>query len=499
MEISFETRDTAIYREFFHQSRRAQETVESVVPDTDADIGKVAVVQSAVCLKSKDLTGHGVLISGEASASVLCICEGQTGVSVLRLKKPFTIEYEVENLELESLAQIALSVQGTDVRVVNPRKLSVTFEMEGALSCYRPERLCTDTALPADEALGLHARVEERSLPLPNAVCEKSLAVNEQFPLPTGGARLSRLVSERAELLVSDCQLIGSKIILKGSAEISVCAITEDVEEPRLLSFSTPFSQIIEVNTDSMSYCTVHPEITGTYFELVDTISGERVLDMELHAVMQLVCSETRSVRSITDIYSNLMPAEPVRETRSFELISGVQKRRMSAEERVSLTEECGELLLTMGSLSRVSQEGDKLSAAVNLDFLYRNGAGLLSAGRRTLALSQELGGEVLRVLGARLVSLQARADGDSVSCSVMLELDCLSCLNTELAAVTGAVLDEEKRYAPESFPTLTLVRPEGETLWELAKRYHSSEEKIREYNGEAVEGAPILMIPKTV
>jgi hypothetical protein len=88
---------------------------------------------------------------------------------------------------------------------------------------------------------------------------------------------MDTLIAERAELLVSDCQLIGSKVIIKGSTVISVCGLSAESGEPVLADFSTPFSQIVDVGIESMSDCMIRPEITGTYFELTDTISGEKV------------------------------------------------------------------------------------------------------------------------------------------------------------------------------------------------------------------------------
>ena len=67
MEISFEGREAVVYREFAYQTRRTQETAECVVPDTDADIQKIAAVQSGVLLKSKDLSSRGVTVSGSCT------------------------------------------------------------------------------------------------------------------------------------------------------------------------------------------------------------------------------------------------------------------------------------------------------------------------------------------------------------------------------------------------------------------------------------------------
>lgn len=496
MEISFDSREISIYREFLHMSRRTQESMESVVPDTDADIEKIAAVQSEVFLKSKDLTARGVTVSGELSANVLYIREGQTGLSRLSLRKPFTLEFEAEGLENEAFAQISLLIQGTDARAVNPRKLSVLFDVEGELSCYREERLRAETTLPKDSH-GLHALTAERSLLLPNAVSEKSLAINEQFSFSDGRAVPMKLLSERAELVISDCQLIGSKVIVKGHTDLTVCTLSEEQEIPCLYEFSAPFSQIVEVGIESMCCCTIRPEITGAYYDLVDTINGDKTLDMELHAVLQLVCSERQTIRCISDVYSNLMPTELLYQTQSLELVSPLQKRKLSIEEKIGLMEECREMYCVLASPARITANADKLSGTVCLDILFKNTEGKLSAGRRSLTLEQPTGDLPQRLISARVTQLSARPDGESADCSLTLELGCLSCDTAELRDVEGVILDEDNPYVQASLPTLTLVRGAGESLWTLARRYHSSVEKIRECNEDAENTKRMLLIPK--
>ncbi len=494
MEINFESREISAYREYNCQSKRAQESMECVVPDTDADIEKIASVQSTVFLKSKDLSTRGILVTGELSASVLYIRDGQAGLSFLRLKKPFSLEFETDCPESETLAQVGLLIQACDVRVVNPRKIALTFEIEGMLSCYRAERLRAETTLP-ENAPALHVKTGQRTLVLPNAVCEKSAAVNEQFVFPPE-SKPERLVAERTDLQVSDCQLIGSKIIVKGSAETSITALTEE-GELLTCTFASPFSQIVDVGVESMSDCTVRTEITGAYYNLIDTIKGEKALDQEVHAVLQLKCSDRLEIRGITDVYSNLCPVELVRRTETYEPVSGVRTVTLRTREQVSLMETCGELLQTAASPIRVVPQGGKLSAAVNLDFLYRLPDGRLSAARRTISLEHTSDSDRIRILRASPVQVTAQAEGESMDCTVALSLDCISGETVVLDHVIGVVLEEEKAYEQETLPTLTLVRRGEESLWSLAKRYHSSEEKIRELNEEAETTTRMLLIPK--
>ena len=498
MDISFENRDLTIYTEYSHQTKRIQESAECVVPDTDADIDKIAGVMSEIYLKSKDLSARGVLISGEVSASVFYITDKKESVSSLTIRKPFSVEYEVDAPESETLAQITLLIQGTDIRLVNPRKIAAGFEIEGDLSCYHSEKLRVESRLP-ENAPGLHARVEEQELTLPNAVCEKSVSINEQFPFPAGAALPVKLAGGKAELLVSDCQLIGTKVIVKGTAELRVCTFSEETGLPAAHSFSAPFSQIIDIGAESMSFCTVKPEVTGAYYDLVDTINGERALDMEVHAVLQIVCSERQKILCITDAYSNLMPADLLSRTQEYRESTPVQTLELSKEEQLGLMEPCSELLHVVSSVSRVSADAGKLSVSVTLDFLYRNAEGALSAGRRTLTLTKELEGEELHILHIRALRVDARAEGETVNCSVTLIVCYCVTEKRELSMVDGVILNEEAVYIQESLPTLTLVRAEGESLWTLAKRYHSSEEMILKMNENIENAKHMLLIPKCI
>jgi hypothetical protein len=193
------------------------------------------------------------------------------------------------------------------------------------------------------------------------------------------------------------------------------------------------------------------------------------------------------------------MPGELVRRTLVFALASEAAVETLRTEERVGLMEKCAELVTVFPSLSRVSSDDGKLSAAVTLDFLYFDADGKLSACRRTIALSEDLEGRQLQILRIGPVQWSAKPDGEYADCSVSVQLICSACENETISTVTGIVLDEERAYLQGSLPTLTLARREGESLWALAKRYHSSEEKIRELNEDADNSTRMLLIPKCV
>ena len=158
MEICFENKKVSAFCEVYHQTKRVQESVESVVPDTNDDIGRIVSVQTEVLLKSKDVTSRGVSVSGEAAAVLLYITEGEDGVSFVRVSRAFNIDYEMTDADADIVSQVSLSIVNSEARILNPRKVSVVFEISGELSCYREESVCIENSLPENESIALHTK-----------------------------------------------------------------------------------------------------------------------------------------------------------------------------------------------------------------------------------------------------------------------------------------------------------------------------------------------------
>ena len=498
MEISFENKAIGAYREVAHQVKRIQESAESVVPDTNDDIGKIASVQTSVLLKSKDLTGRGVMVTGEFNAVLLYITESEGAVSFVRLTKSFEMEFEIADIDADTMAQINLTVTNTEARIVNPRKVSVTVELAGELSCYRNETINVETALPEAGRQGLHLKYETAEAVIANAVSEKTFAVNDQFVFPGGKPSPSQLVSQQADFTVNETESIGSRIILKGSLNLAVCYLSKEVNYPVRTEFSSPFSQIVDIGEEVTDSCSAMIELTSAYYDLIETISGEKAMDAELHAVVQVVSRRKQSVRSVSDAYSNLMPAQCSVQGSQISTVADMLRSKLSADERVNIADDCADVLSVFTSVSQVSASQGKLSASVSMDVVYRTKSGGLSSARRLISLEGECLAPPSRLISSRLSDVYLRPDGSAIDCHLSVDVSYQSSASMELARVASVNLDEEAAYDLSELPTVTLVRTDQETLWELAKRYHSSIESISSMNdlSDGV-GGKLLLIPK--
>ncbi len=498
MEICFDNRTRDTYEEITHLSRRIQENAECVVPDINEDIGKIVSTQTEIMLKAKELTARGLCISGEVNASVLYITENENKVSFVNTTKSFEIYFDSDETENEMLTHVRLNVHNCEAKALNPRKISISLDIGAEIYSYAESKTQIETLIDAAQTELAHLKYESIDVTTVTAVCEKSIAVSEQLMFPAEKAKPSQLICKKAVFSVSETQFVGTKAIVKGSINIEAKCVGEEYEYPICTEFTLPFSQIIDTGKEQLENCTAIVQQTSSYYRLIDTINGDKALDAEIHAVIQLVCRSRQSVSYISDAYSNRMPLVCAVNTRQYALTSEPQRLRLNAEEHISIAEDCRDVLNVFTSLCRCDIQKNKILAVLQFDVIYRNSTGTLAAVRRAMELETELKQSHSRIENISLADLNIKADGALIEVRAGIEIICREYKSIGISALDGVTLDEESAYDMAEFPSLSLVRVENESLWQLAKQYHSSVEQINRLNDMSLPlSGRIILIPK--
>ncbi len=498
MEICFENKTKDTYAEIAHISRRIQENAECVVPDVNDDIGKIVSTQTEIMLKAKEQTARGLCVSGEVNASVLYITETENKVSYVNTTKGFEIYFDSDEAADEMLTHVKLTVHNCEARAINPRKISINFDIGAQIYSYRETQTQIETLIAAQQTDAVHLKYESVDVMTVTAVCEKSIAVSEQLLFPAGKAKPSQLICKKAEFCTSETQFVGSKAIIKGNINVEVKCSSDETEYPVCADFSLPFSQIIDTGKEQLENCTVIVQQTSSYYRLVDTINGDKALDAEIHAVIQLVCSSRQKVSYISDAYCNRMPVNCTMNTRQYAAPAEPLRFRLNGEEHISIAEDCKDVLNVFSGLCRCDVQKDKMIAVLQFDIIYRNNSGSLAAVRRAMELETDFKLSQPSIEGIIINDINIRADGALIEARVNIEVICRERKSIAVSALEGLTLDEEGAYDMANFPSINLVRVENESLWQLAKQYHSSIEQIQKLNDTSLPlSGRIMLIPK--
>lgn len=498
MEVRLNTKTVSTLQQLSDQEQQTQIDLESVVPDTRDDIGRVVTAQANVFLKSKDVTSRGMTVGGELEIAVLYITEDGKSLSVLRNGQGFSMDFELPEHEDELITLARLQLKAVETRLINPRKLSVSAEIVGKLQSFAQQQMPVEYRCPAENGSAVHLLTEQRQTSVVNAVCEKSFSINEQFPFPDSSVSTAGLLCQRVHFQIGEKQLIGTRLLVKGTMELTACCLSESSNLPVTATFSTPFSQLVELGKEQMDGCEASIQLNSAYYTVTDTVGAGKVLDCEIHAVIQIQTRCTETVMLVNDAYSNRYPMEIEQSELSLWEMPTAITVPISIEERVELPEDTAQCLAVFPSLGLPGIPEKKLCCHVTLDLLCRTADGGFISAKRML-LSETALEESLRYAPAiSMQNITYRQEGGALVVRINMSAAWSECRSMPQRAVTALLLDENAPVDQASFPDLTAVRPAGESLWELARTHHSSPEAIEKLNAALeLSGDTMLFIPR--
>ena len=165
------------------------------------------------------------------------------------------------------------------------------------------------------------------------------------------------------------------------------------------------------------------------------------------------------------------------------------QSFSLTGADRFSIPDEAQEFVSAFPVLgSCTPQQG---SASVELLFAGEDGR-FVSVRRNLLLQPAEDAGDLEASL-FHLTDLSVSREGGEMQLKLSAEGEGSLDTNTTIRRVESLKLDEEHCFDRSAYPSMTAVWAETESVWELAKAYHSSPEAIRSMN-DALSSGPIFI-----
>jgi hypothetical protein len=503
MDVTMGKKTVVCYHKVFEYSDLCESAVESVVPDTMPDIERILCADGTLVIKSKEVAEGSASVTAGIAASVLYVPEGMTEVRCLKAAIPFSFNADAPGVSPDSLPTAAFTIDFIEARMQNPRKVVIRAGVTAAIACYdhaEAEYCSGATGESADEIQQL---VESRVLSHVVFVGEKTFFITDDFRIPAGSPRVGELLANTVELSAEDIKTVGSKIVVNGTAKTTLTYAAAESGEIASVTFETAFSQLMEVDRElAAPECTVGLLLTAVFVEPHGFAGEEAGISCELHAVVQMVCSDSAAVDYLSDCYSNRRHIEAAGET--VPVVCDVRRvlQRCGFHEALETDRGVNEVraMFCRAAGFKVADGNITCRLTVNVVYVDDDGAAYCASGQFPMTCPAGLeAGMTGAVISACCTQAYASPAQKSVDLRVQVCFDMMAWRDAELAQITGIDLAEEPLPKSKN-PSIVVVRAEeGATLWMLAKRYRSTCGSIRAANhleeGESLIGK-ILLIP---
>ncbi len=498
MDTALKTNSTERLALIWCGSAGKELTEEYVVPDSMPDVGEILDARGVLTVQGKDTEAGSVHLNASLSVSVVYAPEDCGGIRSLELTLPADIRLDAPEADTDCRTVARLRVRSVEARLLNSRKIAVRAEAEAEVCCYRSETLSLSAGME-DEGCGAHIRMETAQAMLVTDVREKTFAVTDEYPWPSGCGGADKILSRQVDVVTEDVKFVGGKVLFRGRVRSELLLADPASEKTFFGRYETEFSQIMEVDAQQED---TQPELTifftGVYFDLPEPGSDGDRLRAEIHMGAQCVCRERRELPYMADLYSSrteLIPrCENVRLVRDVRAVV----MRQTVANRIEGAEREAELLQTGASVGGIMVEDGAVKTAVNVRLMYILPDGGCSSVRGRLpaefTLPELPAGAALRNVSVAVTDIYCVPGTGDVR--VTLRLDALAVEETEISCVCAVEEDADAWSARGRMPSAVLLRiPAGTDLWTVARRYRSSVEDILLVNEGRRDG--LLLIPK--
>ena len=472
-----------------------EETMETAIPEYCPDLGRIVETAGQVQIRSRTADGKSITVSGAVRLTVLYTSEESVGLRSLTLTVPVTCTEAEPRLAACQCLWVTGRLLLCEAQALTARRLYVRVIPELHITGFRCSvlRLCAGTAEQDDT---LRMRREERTACLTVSVAERECSAALEAPAPANQPAPEDLLCSRLYPRVTGCQPVGNKLMVKG--ELFLSALYR-CREQKLYTYESalPFSQIVDLPEGAgQGECTAAAQLAGCEVRL---LRSEETSGFSVTAELRLLLTTSRSetLSCVADLYSTRCDTNV--ETQSVTLPAAAAERstRQESVQHLDFGRQRPFVFVTDADCSPTPAGDDNdLHTTVRLRLLYLDEEETPTVTERTaeVALPAVSRDAACALLGAPEVAFNG--SGCDIRQTVSLRVPETG--GQTLPTVTSVELLTDRQ--PGRRPSLVMRRlAEGESLWDVAKQYHTDEELIRTVNHLEGESRPekMLLIPR--
>lgn len=486
MEVKLQKENIGFYRKLIDTCINHEETMEMIVPDTLPDVMDIIDADGTAVLRSKEADNGKISLSGVVRAHIVFIPEGVKGVRSLPAQVPFALSMDAADVKPSSKITVRAELAGVEARVINSRKLIIRADIMLSVSAYN------DAVLPLSVGVADGTEIEVLKTgseinPIVD-VTEKTFSFSDELSLASAKPPIGAIIKSSVRLFTDDVKTVGAKLIIKGTAYISILYTSYGSNDLNAADFNLPFSQIMELSgeSDNMSF-SMNLMPTGIHIQEAGDVSGAHGFTAEFSAVAQLVVWKKMNINYMSDAYNTTYETENEYGEYVLNSLVSDQVVRENMRETIETPAQVRSIVSARVYPGRVRRGEDGMKASVSAVVICMSEEGRIMRVADRFETPVNINADDSDVetnASIQLSEVFVTPSAGGVELRIPVELRIREHMNTAVSPVTGVVLNEEKEKPVAGKPSLVLcrVRPE-DSLWGLAKKYNSTRDLIRQAN----------------
>ena len=496
MQQQFEKRGITCLQTVKREPQTQEQTQELRISDGMPDIGGIIGAWGQVILRSKEWQADGMTINGGTMVWVQYMPEDGGAPQCVESWLPFQMRWNFPQTQHDGVILTQCFLRSVDARSLSARKMMIRTNL--TVLPWAMESQSFEVAAANDLPEDVQLKTMRYPMELPTEAGEKAFTLEETVMLPPSMPRIEKLLCYQMQPQITEEKLMNDKVIFRGNAVLHVLYLADDGGEYSW-DFELPFTQYGELDAqyDENDNVLILPCVTALE---VDHEADQ--LAVKAGIVSQYRISQLQMIDVVEDAYSPLRKITP-----HFQelLLPGVLEHKTQVLHPQTTAPVDGMRMTDVQFMPQPVQTrmvGDEVNLEIPGQFqmLYYDMEGALhTSGHRweqTMTIPADAGSKV-----DAIVLPNGKAQGSFMGGSGQMTADLQMILETTNETPIPMVTDLEmgELEEPDPYrPSLILRRPQGDPLWEIAKKSGSTVSAIQAANNlqQEPDQQQMLLIP---
>ena len=466
---------------------------DMIVPDSKPDVKEVLRCSGRVRLEEVKAAEEKVSIHGELLIWVLYrAIGGEKPIYAMSSTLPIQETLYVEGLETEDIVEVDLDLEHLECQLINDRKIGLRAVIEAEVEVEGRRSWQMVSGIQGNQAQLLWKKITTEQ-----PVTEKKdrFTVKHTITLPTEQPAIGEVLDTNLTISNMDIRPMDGKAAVRGTLRFSAIYGAQDSGMPIVVEEEIPFHGFVEgsgVTPQTWTEIRLHM-LEEDIRPSVDEDGEARLIEITVVIGADMKATQVAETEIVADAYGLEMDLVPTKEEAVFPVPVGTAQNRFTMKETMTL--EAGEQPMMQAvtawgevHMSDVSVGTDTVEAegVLDVEVLYfcQEDDNPLCVIRRGFPFHRSI-----EVKGASVAdTAQVRGVLEELDFRLLTEregemraqilLDVLVNGEERMEVVTDLREGEDAEGGKRPGAVIYVVQ-EGDTLWNIAKKYRTTEERI--------------------
>ncbi|MGL4738461.1 MAG: DUF3794 and LysM peptidoglycan-binding domain-containing protein [Cellulosilyticaceae bacterium] len=474
---------------------------DMIVPDGKADLQRVIYLDGKVNMEQIDIQADRVVYKGQIDAVILYVPENNPA-TVCTMKGSIPLEDFIilDGVTRDQKVDLNYRIERMHWNILNERKVNVKAILEVEVEAIRGQEMMVATE--ATSKSPIQVRTANLNITKPSCSKVEKKIVKDELTIPQGKSSIGEILQLSTSIKEDQVRRTDNELLFNGVVEVTTLYKAVDSDEVEVVSHRIPFAESIEfIKPDNEAYWGCELDVLPTYVQVGPDYDGEdRVVEVECLVTAAYNTFERINEKIVDDLYCPGKKVSVEESEKDYMNLASRAQVSIPKKEMVAVTDMNPEnnQIYTVEIKPIIDETvvgDDKLTVKgmleVKVVYTCKEGMNKVETAMDMLPFSQELSTPGI----CRKSYISAKVTPKDVNVAsynrgeVVLEyvLDYKADVYNKgtLLILEDATLIEMPKEELGSYPSVTVyLAKQGDSLWNLAKRFNTTVKDIEEING---------------